>query len=58
MASKKKTAVEIIALKCPECNNKNYTTTKNRKNIQGKLEKNKYCPFCRKSTMHNEAKAK
>ena len=58
MASKKKTAVEIIALQCPECKNKNYTTTKNRTNIQGKLEKNKYCPFCRKETMHKETKAK
>ena len=58
MASKKKTAVEIIALQCPECKNKNYTTTKNRKNIQGQLEKNKYCPFCRKETMHKETKAK
>ena len=37
MASKKKTAVEIIALQCSECKRKNYTTYKNRKNIQGKL---------------------
>ena len=44
MASKKKTAIDIIALQCTECKRKNYTTTKNRKNIQGKLEKNKYCP--------------
>ena len=27
-----------------ECKQKNYTTYKNRKNITGKLEKNKYCP--------------
>ena len=58
MASKKKTAVEIIALQCPDCKHKNYTTYKNRKNITGKLEKNKYCPFCRKQTTHKETKAK
>ncbi len=58
MASKKKTSIDIIALQCSECKRKNYTTTKNRKNITGKLEKNKYCPFCRKETLHKEAKAK
>ncbi|MCR5763385.1 MAG: 50S ribosomal protein L33 [Treponema sp.] len=58
MASKKKSAVEIIALQCVECKQKNYTTYKNRKNISGKLEKNKYCPFCRKQTLHKETKVK
>ena len=58
MASKKKSAVEIIALQCTECKRKTYTTSKNRKNITGKLEKNKYCPFCSKSIMHKETKAK
>jgi large subunit ribosomal protein L33 len=57
MASKK-TAVEIIALQCGECKRKNYTTYKNKKNIQGKLELSKYCPFERKHTLHKEAKAK
>ena len=57
MGSKKKGAVEIIALQCTECKRKNYTTYKNR-NITGKLELKKYCPFERKHTMHKEAKAK
>jgi large subunit ribosomal protein L33 len=57
MASKK-TAVEIVALQCSECKRKNYTTYKNKKNIQGKLELSKYCPFERKHTLHKEAKAK
>ena len=43
---------------CTECKRKNYTTYKNRKNIQGKLELSKYCPFDRKHTMHKETKAK
>ena len=58
MASKKKGAVEIIALQCTECKRKNYTTYKNRKNITGKMGKNKYCPFWRKSILHTETKAK
>lgn len=58
MSSKKKGAVEIIALQCTECKRRNYTTTKNRKNTQGKLELQKYCPFDRKHTLHKEAKVK
>ena len=58
MASKKKGAVEIIALQCSECKRKNYTTYKNRKNITGKLEMKKYGPFDRKHTLHKETKAK
>jgi large subunit ribosomal protein L33 len=58
MSSKKKGAVEIIALQCTECKRKNYTTTKNRKNTQGKLELSKYCPFDRKHTVHKEVKVK
>lgn len=58
MSSKKKGSVEIIALQCSECKRKNYTTTKNRKNTQGKLELSKYCPFDRKHTVHKEVKVK
>lgn len=58
MSSKKKGAVEIIALQCTECKRKNYTTTKNRKNTQGKLELSKYCPFDHKHTVHKEVKVK
>ena len=57
MASKKQ-AVELIALQCSECKRKNYTTGKNRRNTQEKLELNKYCPFDRKHTLHKEVKVK
>jgi large subunit ribosomal protein L33 len=57
MASKK-TAVELIALQCSECKRKNYTTQKNRRNMQEKLELKKYCPFDRKHTLHKETKIK
>jgi large subunit ribosomal protein L33 len=58
MASKKKTVVELIALQCMECKRKNYTTSKNRRNTQEKLEFKKYCPFDQKHTVHKETKIK
>ncbi|MDR3301482.1 MAG: 50S ribosomal protein L33 [Spirochaetaceae bacterium] len=58
MASKKKSAVELIALQCSECKRRNYTTKKNRRNTQEKLELKKYCPFERKHTLHKETKVK
>ncbi len=58
MAKAKKGAIEKIALKCTECNRRNYTTQKNRRNMQGKLELNKYCKFDKKHTLHKESKIK
>jgi large subunit ribosomal protein L33 len=58
MASKKKSAVELVALQCTECKRRNYTTSKNRRNTQEKLELMKYCPFDRKHTLHKETKIK
>ncbi len=58
MASKKKGVVEKIALKCSECGRRNYTTKKNRRNMQGKLELKKYCRFEQKHTLHKETKVK
>lgn len=58
MASKKKGPVEKIALQCSECKQKNYTTEKNRRNTQGKMELSKYCKFDKKHTLHKEAKIK
>jgi len=57
MASKK-VIVELIALQCSECKRKNYTTSKNRKNMQEKIELSKYCKFDRKHTLHKETKIK
>mgnify|MGYP001090087323 CR=1 FL=1 len=47
---------EIIILACTECKQRNYTTTKNKRNTPGRLEKKKYCPFERKSTLHRETR--
>jgi large subunit ribosomal protein L33 len=58
MAKGKAKNLELIALQCTECDRRNYTTAKNRKNTQGKLEFMKYCKWDRKHTLHKEAKIK
>ena len=45
-----------ITLRCDECKQRNYNTVKNKKNDPDRLEMNKYCPFCRKHTVHSETK--
>ncbi len=45
-----------VTLRCSECKQRNYNTFKNKKNTTDKLELKKYCPFCRKHTVHNETK--
>ena len=47
---------DIIHLQCGACKRRNYSTTKNKKKQQGKLEVKKYCPFCRSHQMHKEVK--
>ncbi|MEW5765861.1 MAG: 50S ribosomal protein L33 [Acidobacteriota bacterium] len=47
---------DIIHLQCTACKRRNYTTTKNKKKQQGKLEVRKYCPFCRSHQAHKEVK--
>ena len=47
---------EIITLQCGECKNRNYTTTKNKKKTQDRLELKKFCPACRRHTAHKEVK--
>ena len=45
-----------ITLACTECKQRNYDTVKNKKNTPDRLERSKYCPFCRKHTLHRETK--
>ena len=45
----------FVFLECTECRNRNYTTHKRLKAAY-KLEKKKYCPFCRKHQPHREKK--
>lgn len=45
-----------ITLACTECKQRNYDTMKNKKNTPDRVELKKYCPFCRKRTIHKESK--
>ena len=45
-----------ITLACTECKQRNYNTTKEKKNHPERLETRKYCRFCRKHTVHKETK--
>ncbi len=47
---------ELITLVCTECQQKNYTFTKNKKAGKEKLALKKYCFACRKHTLHKEMK--
>lgn len=46
----------IITMACTECKERNYTTTKNKKNDPNRLELKKYCPTCRRHTLHRETR--
>jgi len=52
----KKDARPVITLECTECNSRNYTTQKSRRNDPGRIEMKKYCPVERKHTLHRESK--
>lgn len=45
---------DSIVLRCTECNEENYLTEKNKKNDPDRIELNKYCPKCRKVTLHKQ----
>lgn len=46
----------IIHLACTECRERNYTTTKNRRNDPDRLQLAKYCPRCRTHRAHREVR--
>lgn len=45
-----------ITLVCTECKGRNYDTDKNKKNDPDRMEIKKYCPKCKKHTVHKEGK--
>ena len=45
-----------VTLACTDCKQRNYDKMKNKKNNPERLEMKKYCPFCRKHTLHRETK--
>jgi large subunit ribosomal protein L33 len=46
----------IVTLACTECKQRNYTTTKNKKNDPDRLELRKYCRYCHGHTVHRETR--
>lgn len=60
--SKKKDARTYVTLECTACkeerhiSKENYRVEKNKTNTPDRLELNKYCPTCKKHTIHKEKK--
>ena len=46
----------FLGLKCTECGEENYISTRNKKKQPEKLEVKKYCSRCKKMTLHKEKK--
>jgi large subunit ribosomal protein L33 len=45
-----------ITLACQDCKGRNYITKKNRRNDPDRIEMNKFCPKCKKHTLHKETR--
>ncbi len=58
MASKGKENRIVVTLACTVCKQRNYTTSKNKKNNAERLELKKYCPSpsCRVHRAHRETR--
>ena len=47
---------ENVTLACTVCKQRNYETSKNKRNNPDRLEMLKFCKFCGKHTDHKETK--
>ena len=47
---------DIITLACSDCKRRNYSSTKNKRLHPDRVEHKKFCPFCRKHTLHKETR--
>lgn len=54
--AKVKRSDKLITLRCSVCKRRNYYTAKNKKKVERKIELQKYCKWCRKKTLHKEAR--
>jgi len=54
--AKKNLSRAHIMLACSECKERNYATTKNKKNDPDRIEVVKHCARCNKHTIHKETK--
>lgn len=46
----------LIKLACKDCKRVNYYSRKNKKTVERKIELNKFCKWCKKTTVHKEIK--
>ncbi len=46
----------IMYLACTECKERNYTSSKNKRNDPNRMELQKFCPRCRIHRLHRETK--
>lgn len=46
----------LVTLACTECKRRNYTTDKNKANNPDRMELKKYCPWCKRHTLHRETR--
>ncbi|OGG38224.1 50S ribosomal protein L33 [Candidatus Jorgensenbacteria bacterium RIFCSPLOWO2_02_FULL_45_12] len=46
----------VVRLRCSVCKHVNYHKHKNKKTVEKKLELKKHCKWCKKHTLHKEAK--
>ena len=53
MAAKNQT---ILSMACADCKERNYQTTKNKKNVKERLRLKKFCPRCRAHQLHRETR--
>jgi len=56
MAAKGKENRIVITMACTVCKQRNYTSSKNKKNNAERLELRKFCRTCRVHTAHRETK--
>ena len=56
MAAKSADIRPKITMACTECKERNYITIKNRRNDPDRLDLKKFCPRCRRHTVHRETR--
>ncbi|MEK8132687.1 50S ribosomal protein L33 [Paenibacillus filicis] len=46
----------IITLACTNCKQRNYASSKNKRNHPDRMELKKYCKYCNEQTAHRETR--
>jgi large subunit ribosomal protein L33 len=46
----------VVEMACTDCRERNYHTTKNRRNDPDRMELRKFCPRCRGHRLHREVR--